>query len=116
MTYLQSLSSHGNVVVSYRHVTPTCHDTRRTTRHVAPRCFNRLHHHHGCKDILHRRSSVSTCASPLADVLSTSPLVSDIAATTMTFVAGVLAVSSIKWLENTGVLHKVCSIVYCLDE
>ena len=77
-----------------------------------PRCvkYPRVDRHQ-LNDIVYgtRRSSVSTHA--LAEVLSTSPFVSDIAATVMTFVAGVLAVSSIKWLENNGVLHKVCDDV-----
>lgn len=59
-----------------------------------------------------RHSSVSTRA--LADVMSTSPLLSDMAATATTFVAGVLAVSSIKWLENNGLLHKVCLCRRCM--
>lgn len=59
-----------------------------------------------------RQSSVSTHA--LADVISTTPLLSDMAATATTFVAGVLAVSSIKWLENNGLLHKVCLCRRCM--
>lgn len=62
---------------------------------------------------LHRlgRPSLSAGALPDARLLASSPYLSDVAATVVTLIAGVLAVSSIKWLENNGILHKVRALV-----